>query len=474
MSGIKGEIKGIWDDRSVETASASEDADFVEVALSWDETVLAVVHVRAGNSLALGEQGDMFLPPEIVGGGRVEIIRHEGELARVFVPAGATLSVDGDDREDDSMDLRRGQRVELAMGPFVVKIARVAASRRSPAAPLEGLRGSGAGFIAGSALFHAAAFAAVALFSPSLGATEEDPFDADRLGLLQRMLDASAQREMERLPPEAAASLRAGGDANGGPPAAGPSGAAGRPDTTRSGRAAAQGTARPEDATLARERALAEAQSFAAISLLSSSFPSDPDAPVSPWGTVRNGSDDVSKIGLLFGGAIDDGRGTGGLGLTGPDEGGGGTANSIGFGGFGPLGHTGSCVGPGPCDGVGVGRGHPSGAHIPRFKGPRYATPTTNGRLAAEVIQRVVRLNDGRFRACYESALRTDPSLQGRVTVKFMIDRTGAVAVSADGGSDIPDEGVRRCVVSSFLSLSFPAPESGAVTVVYPIMFSPE
>jgi hypothetical protein len=97
-----------------------------------------------------------------------------------------------------------------------------------------------------------------------------------------------------------------------------------------------------------------------------------------------------------------------------------------------------------------------------------------NGRLPAEVIQRVVRQNDGRYRFCYSSALRANPNLQGRVTVRFLIDRTGAVAVAADGGSDIPDEGVRRCVVSSFLALSFPAPESGAVSVVYPIAFSPE
>jgi hypothetical protein len=473
MSEIMSGTDSVWDDPSLEGTSVSEDADFIEVALSWDETVLAVEHVRARHSLSLGENGDMLLPASIVGGWRVEIVRHEGEVARVFVPASATLSVDGRDCDDDALDLARGQRVELSIGPFVVKIARVAAARRAPVAPLEGLRGSSAGFIAGSALFHAAVFAAVALFSPSLGATEEDPFDADRLALLQRMLDASAQREMEHPPQEVAASLPAG-DGNGGEPAAGPSGAAGRPDTTRSGRWAAQGTARPEEATLARERVLAEAQSFAAIGLLASTFPNDPNAPVLPWGTVQNGSDDVSKKGSLFDGPIDDGRGTGGLGLTGPDEGGGGTAHSIGVGSFGPLGHTGSCAGPGPCDGIGVGRGRPNGTHIPRFKGPRYATPTTNGRLAAEVIQRVVRLNDGRFRACYESALRTDPSLQGRVTVKFMIDRTGAVAVAADGGSDIPDEGVRRCVVSSFLSLSFPSPESGAVTVVYPIVFSPE
>ena len=96
----------------------------------------------------------------------------------------------------------------------------------------------------------------------------------------------------------------------------------------------AKGTAKPEDATLAREHQLAEAQTFAAIGVLSSVFANDPNAPVVPWGTVSNGSDDVSKIGRLFGDTIDDGRGTGGLGLTGPGQGGGGTSNGIGLDGF--------------------------------------------------------------------------------------------------------------------------------------------
>jgi hypothetical protein len=142
---------------------------------------------------------------------------------------------------------------------------------------------------------------------------------------------------------------------------------------------------------------------------------------------------------------------------------------------MGPLGSMGACAGPGPCTGIGHDRGHALGARREsHFKGPRYGTPETNGRLAAEIIQRIVRLNDGRYRFCYENGLRNDPGLRGRVTVKFMIDRSGAVAIAADGGSDIPDEAVRRCVVSSFLGLSFPQPENGTVTVVYPIVFSPE
>jgi hypothetical protein len=101
-------------------------------------------------------------------------------------------------------------------------------------------------------------------------------------------------------------------------------------------------------------------------------------------------------------------------------------------------------------------------------------SPTVNGRLDPQVIQRIVRLNDGRYRFCYQNGLRGDPSLQGRVTVKFVIDRHGSVGLAADGGSDIPDQNVRQCVVQSFMSLSFPEPDSGTVTVVYPIVFSPE
>ena len=81
--------------------------------------------------------------------------------------------------------------------------------------------------------------------------------------------------------------------------------------------------------------------------------------------------------------------------------------------------------------------------------------------------------NFGRFRLCYENGMRNNPNLQGRVTVKFVIDRSGAVAMTADGGSDIPDAAVVGCVVRGFSNLSFPQPEGGMVTVVYPIMFAP-
>ena len=96
-----------------------------------------------------------------------------------------------------------------------------------------------------------------------------------------------------------------------------------------------------------------------------------------------------------------------------------------------------------------------------------------NGRIPEEVIQRIVRQNFGRFRLCYENGLRTNPALSGRVATKFVIGRDGGVMQSSDAGSDLPDQNVVACVVRSFNSLSFPAPEGGVATVTYPIILTP-
>lgn len=103
----------------------------------------------------------------------------------------------------------------------------------------------------------------------------------------------------------------------------------------------------------------------------------------------------------------------------------------------------------------------------------RYGAMTVSGRLPPEVIHRIIRQNFGRFRLCYEQGLRNNPNLQGRVSVRFVIGRDGAISNVANGGSDMPDGGVVNCIVRAFYGLSFPQPEGGIVTVVYPIMFAP-
>jgi hypothetical protein len=104
----------------------------------------------------------------------------------------------------------------------------------------------------------------------------------------------------------------------------------------------------------------------------------------------------------------------------------------------------------------------------------RQGATTVNGRLPPEVVQRIVRQNFGRFKLCYENGLRTKPDLAGRVSVRFRIDTTGAVAeAKRDPTTTLPDNATVDCIVRGYTNLSFPQPEGGEVTVVYPIDFQP-
>jgi hypothetical protein len=99
--------------------------------------------------------------------------------------------------------------------------------------------------------------------------------------------------------------------------------------------------------------------------------------------------------------------------------------------------------------------------------------PGPTGRLPPEVIQRIVRERYAQYRGCYEAGLARNPALQGRVVVRFAIDRQGRVADVRDEGSTLPDPDVVACIVKGFADLSFPKPEGGTVTVVYPLAFAP-
>jgi hypothetical protein len=95
------------------------------------------------------------------------------------------------------------------------------------------------------------------------------------------------------------------------------------------------------------------------------------------------------------------------------------------------------------------------------------------GRLSPEQIQEVVRNAYEDLRECYAAGLGRNAKLEGRVSVKFVIDIDGSVKSSALAASDMPDAEVSRCIVAHFTKLQFPSPDGGIVTVVYPIMLSP-
>jgi hypothetical protein len=476
-------VQGFWAaesfDGGTDGTAAHQGAEVVEATLSWrdarGDNVLARKEASAGAKIVIGEDAELLVPAEVLGYESFEVATFDGERALAMVPPGGKLRVDGWAREERQVEVVRGHSVEVLVGAFVVKLARVHSGTKLAAPPLAGLKRAGVGIVVASALAHAAVFAVLAYSSAALGATEGDAYDTDRIMLMQKLIDASSQREQEQLTADGE-TANTGGAAES-KPAEGLEGQAGKDTPKTDGKWAAKGTATPETATMARDRILAEAAQTGMLGILSSVPAMDPNAPVVPWGTQLNGANDVNAVGHLFGSSIDDAFGTGGWGLTGPGEGGGGTAQMIGLGnGFGPLGGTGSCTGGGPCNGIGHGTGALPGQHKPGFHGGiREPGPVqTNGHLAPEIIQRIVRQNQGRFRFCYEQGLRGNPALTGRVTVKFMISRDGSVGIATDAGSDIPDASVTSCVVRSFTAMSFPAPDNGIVSVVYPLMFTPE
>jgi len=97
------------------------------------------------------------------------------------------------------------------------------------------------------------------------------------------------------------------------------------------------------------------------------------------------------------------------------------------------------------------------------------------GQLPRTVIREVIHHDQNlrRIRLCFTNGQRKKPDLCGAVSIRFVIDESGAVSTAAGGGGELTDASVVSCVVSVFRSLSFPPPEGGRVTVVYPIEFDP-
>ena len=178
-----------------------------------------------------------------------------------------------------------------------------------------------------------------------------------------------------------------------------------------------------------------------------------------PWAPPTNASSGSEE---LWGDAIGEAWGAAGIGLSGVGEGGGGkAAGSIALRRISTI-------------STGHGHGTLAGNHVGWVCRLPVTTAISCFRIAPEIIQRIVRQSEGRFRGCYAEGLRRNPSLAGRVVTKFVIARDGSVAAASDGGSDLPDDAVRACIARAFTSLEFPSSPDGIATVVYPIVLSPE
>lgn len=183
------------------------------------------------------------------------------------------------------------------------------------------------------------------------------------------------------------------------------------------------------------------------------------------FGSGGLGGDLKGAIGNMFGAAVGDARGFGGLGLKGTGGGGGGTGMTIGIGSIGTKGRGGGLGGYGT--GVG-GFGPKKSVDV----GISSTDAVVMGSLDKELIRQVIHRHRSEIRYCYEKELVSTPNLAGKVSVKFIITASGSVSTAKVDSSSMNNSAVEQCVTVRVRSWEFPKPKGGGIVVVtYPFVF---
>ncbi len=219
---------------------------------------------------------------------------------------------------------------------------------------------------------------------------------------------------------------------------------------------------------LARQDALDAVQDRGALAVLNSQPNIGPSAL---FGAGPSGSDAVMAIGAVQGDGVGASYGNRGLGSYGGGLSGGGR-------------HAGSVRSAGRLAIGGRSQGSDSNtgrrlAQIDQGREARTPTvrmesPQVNGQLDRDIIARVIREHRREVRACYEQELQSNPNLEGRLLVAFVIAPDGQVAGSSIRESSLNNSAVERCVERRLAQWRFPEPRGGGtVQVNYPFVFSP-
>ena len=157
--------------------------------------------------------------------------------------------------------------------------------------------------------------------------------------------------------------------------------------------------------------------------------------------------------------------GSGGLGGSGSGLGGGGSAD-----GLGGLGNKGTGRGS---SGYGTGGGS-YGKKKKGGIGKIGGAPIILGSLDKSLIDAVIKRNMNQIKYCYSRELNKNPSLGGKIVVKFVIAKDGSVSKADIKTSTMGSPAVEGCIKSRFRKFKFPEPKGGGIVIVsYPFIFNP-
>ena len=96
----------------------------------------------------------------------------------------------------------------------------------------------------------------------------------------------------------------------------------------------------------------------------------------------------------------------------------------------------------------------------------------SGGTLSKDDIQRVIAKHLHEIQFCYEKALRTQPSLAGRVALEWTINLSGRVTKVRTADSTLASDAAVNCMTAAVKTWTFPEPRGGEVTVAFPFIFN--
>ncbi|MHB8877849.1 MAG: TonB family protein [Myxococcaceae bacterium] len=188
----------------------------------------------------------------------------------------------------------------------------------------------------------------------------------------------------------------------------------------------------------------------------------------------------LGSAGGSGGGAFEDvlGSGTGSGDIAGALAGAGGvgvaTSDSVGGGGpkGGGSGSTASIGDLGTSGGGAVNLGTKSEVKI-SGRVQDQAPEVDSSDVDREALARYVKQRKSAIQNCYERELKRNPSLRGKVVVRFSITPSGRASDIEIEENTLGNDAVASCVRTVIRTWSFPFKPSSDVTVAYPFVFSP-
>ena len=108
----------------------------------------------------------------------------------------------------------------------------------------------------------------------------------------------------------------------------------------------------------------------------------------------------------------------------------------------------------------------------PRVRGSLQGGGGAGGRIDKAGVASVFRRRSSAIRRCYEAALRGNPNVTGKVTIRFTIGPAGRITGISVTANSTGDSSIGSCIVSRVKGWRFDPPERGSVTFSYPFILS--